>query len=136
MQKESKMNKALFPLVVTMFLVLFLSTACAEQGQDDEAVAKPGALTAQAVTDAVVDEAPENSDSLMDQPVDFSSPEAVEETLQNIRDQEGEAAYKNLNSAMAYLLYYDLGLRNDKAKLHAKLDGQTPRQIIAKMQKR
>ena len=130
------MNKALFPLVVTMFLVLFLSTACAEQGQDDEAVAKPGALTAQAVTDAVADEAPENSDSLMDQPVDFSSPEAVEETLQNIRDQEGEAAYKNLNSAMAYILYYDLGLGNDKAKLHRKLDGQTPRQIIAKMQKR
>jgi hypothetical protein len=130
------MNKTLFPLVTTMILALFLSTACAEQGQDNEAAAKAGDSTTQAAPDAAVEKAPADIDSVMDQPVDFSSPEAVESTLQRIREQEGEAAYKNLNSAMAYLLYYDLGLGNDKAKLHKKLDGQTPNQIIAQMRKR
>ncbi len=129
------MHKALFPLV-TMALALFLSTACAEQGQDNETAAKAGDSTTQAAPEAAMETAPANSDSVMDQPVDFSSPEAAEKTLQNIREQEGEAAYKNLNSAMAYLLYYDLGLGNDKAKLHKKLDGQTPNQIIAQMRKR
>ena len=74
--------------------------------------------------------------SIMDQPVDFSTPENVEISLQKVKDQEGEKAYKTLNSAMQYVLFYDLSLRNDKEKLYKALDGSTPKDIIARMNKR
>ena len=74
--------------------------------------------------------------SIMDQPVDFSTPENVEISLQKVKDQEGEKAYKTLNSAMQYVLFYDLSLRNDKEKLYKALDGSTPKEIIARMSKR
>lgn len=72
----------------------------------------------------------------MDQPVDFSTPENVEISLQKVKDQEGEQIYKTLNSAMQYILFYDLSMRNDKEKLYKALDGSTPSEIIARMDKR
>ncbi|MCW8925706.1 MAG: hypothetical protein OQJ84_05560 [Xanthomonadales bacterium] len=118
------MKNTFFRLVTTAFLALFLTTACAEQGQE-------GNSTPQAATSGAVEE----TASMLDQPVDFSSPEAVEKTLQNIREQEGDVMLSKLTVAMDYLLYKDLSLGNDKKKLYKKLDGQTPNQIIARMKK-
>ena len=124
------MYKALFPLITSMFLTLALSTACAEQDKSDQA-AEQSPETEQAKDSGKT----EQGESLLDQPVDFSSPEAVEKTLQNIREQEGEAAYENLKVAMDYILFYDMSVRNDKAKLYKKLNGQTPKQILARMRR-
>ncbi len=130
------MSKALYPLIATMFMALFLSTACAEQGQDNEAAAEADTATTQEPTNGEMDKTAEDTVSLMDQPVDFSTPEAAEKTLQDIREQEGEAAYMNLKNAIDYLLFYDLSVRNDKTKLYKKLDGLTPKQISAKIKRK
>jgi hypothetical protein len=109
-------------------MVLFLATACAEESKDasDSASAKTASGTETAA------DTDNQGDSIMNQPVDFSTPENVEKTLQNIREQKGDKAYKNLENAMKYLLYYDLSLANNKEKMYKKLDGSTPEQIIAK----
>ena len=45
-------------------------------------------------------------------------------------EQEGDKAYTAVKNALDYMLYYDIGLRNDKEKLYQKLDGKTPKEII------
>ncbi|MBW2690972.1 MAG: hypothetical protein JRC99_13765 [Deltaproteobacteria bacterium] len=67
----------------------------------------------------------------MSQPVNFSTPEDVEKTLQNIRETAGDDTYNQLKNTMQYMLVYDLSLSNKKAKLYKKLDGKTPEQILA-----
>ena len=125
------MNKTLMPLITSMFLALFLSTACTEKDQETDA-----AQTDVSAAIAADGENAENSDSLMDKPVDFSTPEQVEATLQNIREKEGESAYKNVVNTMQYLMVYDLSIGQDEDKLHKKLNGLTPNEIIAKMKRR
>lgn len=119
------MNNALIPLITAMSLTLFLSVACADQDQEADATAK--------AADSTTQSAENSADSLMDKPVDFSSPEKAEETLQNILEHEGATAYGQFKNAMDYLLFYDIGVSRSKDKLYAKLNGQTPNQIIATM---
>ena len=88
--------------------------------------------------DSVADKASSTSaqvESMMDQPVDFSTPENVEKSLQKVKEQEGAKAYETLNGAMQYILFYDLRISSDKEKLHKALDGSTPNEIIARMKK-
>lgn len=127
------MSRTLFTSIAAIAMASYLVAACAD---NSEATAQTGSAPAQEALAGNPESTEVAGDSLMDQPVDFSTPEAVEKTLQNIREQEGEGAYSNLKGAMSYILYYDLSLRNDRAKLHAKLDGQTPNQIIADMKRR
>ena len=123
------MSRNLFASITAGTMALFLVTACAEDSKDAAAATGPGVVT----------EAPGNSGdtsgSIMDQPVDFSTPENVEKSLQKIREEEGDGAYKNLENAMKYILFYDLSVSGNKEKLHEKLDDQTPNQIIAEMKR-
>jgi len=119
------MNNALIPLITAMSLTLFLSVACADQNQDADATAK--------AADSTTQSADNSADSLMDKPVDFSSLEQAEKTLQNILEQEGQTAYGQVKNALDYLLFYDIGVSRSKDKLYAKLNGHTPNQIIATM---
>jgi hypothetical protein len=116
------MFKNLFITVCASSMTLFLVTACAEDASQ-ESVTESAIKTSQ--QDATV----------MTQPVDFSSPEAVETALQNIREKEGDKAYNTLKNAMQYIMVYDLSVGNNKEKLYKKLDGRTPEQIIAKMKR-
>lgn len=118
------MRKTLFTSLIAGSMILFLMTACAEDSKDAKAP----------VTDNAGSTSTQQT-SIMDQPVDFSTPENAEKSLQKIREQEGEKAYKNLNSAMKYIMFYDLSIGNDKEKLYKKLDGSTPNEILAKMKK-
>jgi hypothetical protein len=107
-------------------MALFLITACAEDSSETSAMA----------TDVENSQgSSQQSTNVMNQPVDFSSAEAVEKSLQNIREKEGDKAYKKLNGAMQYLMVYDLSVKNNKEKLYAQLDGMTPEQIIAKVKR-
>ena len=114
------MSNNLFVSICAGSMTLFLVTACAEEG-GQESVTESTTETAQ------------QDETLMNQPVDFSSLEAVEKTLQNIRDKEGDSAYNKLKNAMQYIKVYDLSVGNSNEKLYKKLDGRTPDQIIAKM---
>ena len=56
--------------------------------------------------------------------------------LQHLKDDLGQdKAYQNLQAAMQYVLFYDLGVGNDKDKLHKKLNGRTPNQIVSMTQR-
>lgn len=121
------MCKKLLTILSAGTMALFLVTACAEESEvANSTVATKSELSSEKVTDSG-----NQSDSLMNQPVNFSTPEDVEKTLQNIREKEGDKAYKQIKNAMQYIMYYDLSLKNDKEKLYKKLDGKTPEQIIA-----
>ena len=119
------MRKTLLTSILVGSMSLFLMTACAEDSKEEQAsVADKAGSTSEQVK------------SIMDQPVDFSTPENVEKSLQKIKEQEGEKAYKSINGAMQYILFYDLRISSDKEKLHKALDGSTPNEIIARMNKR
>ena len=125
------MCKKLLTIISAGTMALFLVTTSAEESETaNSTVATKSGLSSEKVADSS-----NLNDSLMNQPVNFSTPEDVEKTLQNIREKEGDKAYKQVKNAMQYIIYYDLSLRNDKEKLYKKLDGKTPEQIIAKVKR-
>jgi hypothetical protein len=125
------MTKTFFTYVTVVAMAFYLLTACAEETKDADATAQTESATEQVTETTATDR-----DSLMDQPVNFANAEAVEKTLKNIREQEGENAYKHLEAAMQYIQFYDLSLSNDKEKLYKKLDRKTPKEIIAMAKRR
>jgi len=121
------MLKNILLTLSTGALTLFLVTACAEEGKDtSESKVAKAPVSTEKTTDTAK---PDNS--IMSQPVDFSTPENVEVSLQNIRETAGDSAYNQVMNAMKYKLVYDLSLGNNKEKLYKKLDGKTPEQILA-----
>jgi succinate dehydrogenase/fumarate reductase flavoprotein subunit len=119
------MLKHIFISLATGTAALFLITACAEESAES--------TQTQATKTSV--ESNQQGASIMQQPVDFSTPEAVENTLQAIRDKEGDVTYTQVKNAMQYIMVYDLSVGNNEEKLHKKLNGRTPEQIIAKMKR-
>ena len=62
----------------------------------------------------------------MDLPVNFSTPESVEQSIEKVKQQAGDGEARALNNAMGYVLDYDLSLGSDKEKMYKKLNGSTP----------
>jgi len=121
-------------------MVLVLTPACAKQ--DQEADAKANARpAAEASAPASTGEAAQAADtagsdmSIMDKPVNFSTPEDVDKSIEAVRLEAGDKAARDLNNALKYILAYDLSLRRDKEKMYQKLNGRTPNEIIAKMKR-
>ena len=124
--KEQKMLKKLILTISAGIMTLFLIAACAEDSSE--------VGTKESTVENIQN--PEQADAgVMNQPVDFSTPEAVEMTLQNIREKEGDYAAEKLENVMQYMLVYDLSVTNDKEKLYRKLNGMTPEEIISKMRR-
>jgi hypothetical protein len=121
-------------------LVLVLAPACAQQDNeaDTKANAKPVAESpapASAGETAQSTGAAGSDMSIMDKPVNFSTPENVDKSIEAVRLGAGEKAARDLNNALKYILTYDLSLGRDKAKMYQKLNGRTPNEIIAKMKR-
>ncbi len=119
---------------------LFLITASAEQGANKEPAtpATPTAAHATPATPATAHAATEavagtgtGKNSIMDQPVDFSSSGNVAKSLQAIEQQAGEKSAGMVNNAIQFMLVYDLSVGRNKDKLYKKLDGKTPNEILA-----
>jgi succinate dehydrogenase/fumarate reductase flavoprotein subunit len=125
------MHKNLLTVISAGVMTLFLVTACAEENADvsSQTLSKNGSSSEK------VSDPGDQGNSLMNQPVNFSTPEDVEKTLQNIREKEGDKAHNQLKIAMQYIMVYDLSVGNNKEKMYKKLDGRTPEQIIAKMKR-
>ena len=125
------MRKRLITLISAGTMALFLVTACSEEGENVSSTTpeKNGSSSAKVADSGI------QGDSLMSQPVNFSTPENVEKTLQNIREKEGDIAYKQVKNALQYIMVYDLSVGNNEEKMYKKLDGRTPEQIIAKMKR-
>ena len=69
----------------------------------------------------------------MDVPLDGSSLEAFEQSLERVKAHTSEAHYTTLKNAIDYLLVYDLAAQRDKAKLAASLDGLTGNEVVEKV---
>lgn len=67
----------------------------------------------------------------MDRPFDGSSLEAFEQGLRELESSVSSTEFRRLNSALNYLLLYDIGARSNWAVLYSRLDGQSANQIIA-----
>lgn len=113
-------NKFITSLTV-MVMTLFMVSACANEDDGIKAESTPVGL-AKSTT---------SPPSVMNEPVNFSTPAAVKESLQHIQQQAGEAKAGKLEDALAYLLYYDMSVSHNEQQLHKKLNGKTPNQIIA-----
>jgi len=140
------MHKSLLAVSTTAIMVLLLVTACAEEDRQSASVEEKEALvTAKAVTPeapkvkAPVAAATETKQTektdiqalpIMNQPVDFSSPESVSKALAEIKEQAGARTVRKIESAMGHMMAYDLGVGRDEAKMYKKLNGKTPNQII------
>lgn len=133
------MFKKLFTILSFVSLTLILVPACAEQDADAETVKSTAQTeeTSRALTgaEAATAEADGEQGSVMELPVDFSSPEKVEESIEKVRQQAGDDAARDLSNALGYILAYDLSVGANKEKMYKKLDGRTPNAIIAKMKR-
>ncbi len=124
-------------------MVLFLTPACARQddGADAKSSAQPAAETASPASASEKTSAGESAEtagndmSIMDKPVNFSTPEDVDKSIEAVRQGAGDAAARDLNNAMKYILFYDLSLGKNKQKMYQKLNGSTPNEIIARMKR-
>ena len=133
------MYKSLLAATTTAIMVLLLVTACAEEDEQiavTEKVKKSTTVKTKA-PDATVtkpkktDKPAEQDAPIMNQPVDFSTPENISKTMQDIREQVGARTVRKMDSAMGYMMTYDLAVGRDEARMYKMLNGKTPNQIIA-----
>ena len=131
------MFKKLFTTFSIVSMTLILVPACAEQNADAETVKSTTQIeeTSNASTEAEAAETSGEQVSVMDLPVDFSSPEKVEESIEKVREQAGDGAARELSNALGYILAYDLSVGANKEKMYKKLNGRTPNAIISKMKR-
>ena len=137
------MYKTLFSSLLTGTMAVLLLSACTEDKQEIQESKDTGSTAVSSIKISKPEQKPSKNESnddnqvktVMDEPVNFSTPEDVEQTLLRIRQEQGDQAFKKLNSAMSYMMFYDLSIGRNKEKLYAKLDGKTPNEIIAEGKK-
>ena len=141
----TQMHKSPLAFATAAIMTLLLVTACAEEGkttaitENAEAPVTEKTKTLATVktqaTQSTAEKSPPKEAGqdapIMNQPVDFSTPENVAKTMQAIKEQAGGRAARKIDSVMGYMMTYDLGVGRDEAKMYKKLNGKTPNQIIA-----
>jgi predicted small secreted protein len=81
-----------------------------------------------AIENAVTEQAPV---SVMDLPMDGTSVEAFDASLERVKSGTSEGEYRQLKMALEWLLLYDIGARGDREALYRRLDGKSPNEIMA-----
>jgi hypothetical protein len=132
--KEYDMPRKFITTVFVCSTILTMTPACAEQDKAAEATAAK-AQPSEAIESAAEAATADGATSIMETPVNFSTPEDVEKSIDLVREQAGEAQARELSNALGYILAYDLSLGRDKEKMYKKLNGRTPNEIIAKMKR-
>jgi hypothetical protein len=117
------MNQALTRLALAALLSLVLAACAATPGQ-------PETTEEEAVKTYEFE--PWDGDG-MEIPLDGSSLEAFETSLARVQAHTTESNYTTLVNAIEYLLVYDLEIKRDRARLAAKLDGQTPYDVLKRV---
>ena len=124
------MFKKLLTAASIVTITLFLLPACAKKDNAPETTADSGQTTD---ASAPSQKTQGGQGSVMDQPVNFSSQEEVNKSIEKVRQQAGDAEANELNKALGIILTRDMSLRQDKDRLFRKLNGKTPNEIIAMM---
>ena len=138
--------------VTTTALMMVMLTACAEDNSGKDEASKVAATSknvAATKTNEAKSKRPKRPDpnapkeveppkleafqsaAIMSKPVDFSTSENVASSIAAIKDEAGEQAASRIESAIDYMLVYDLSVNRNKQKLYAKLNGKTPNEIMA-----
>lgn len=128
-----KPNVLLIPLATATLLVF----GTAHASPADEAIENVESTAVEAATveaTSPAEEAAERFSDGMRIPVDGSSLEAFEKSLERIEKKTRKAEFTTLNNAIDYLLVYDLAAKRNRAKLAANLDGLTGEEIVAKVE--
>jgi len=125
-------------LINGIILSTFLSTACAKTDSEPEQPASENATAGSVEAEDAASPASAKKkkgaefqfSQAMDIPVDGSSLEAFDKSLETIKSQAEKSEYETLTGAIDYLLVYDLGARRDRERLAKRLDGLTGKQIV------
>jgi hypothetical protein len=70
------------------------------------------------------------SSTIMNQPMDGSSAEALSAYVEKVREEATEEEFVRLRNALGKMRIYDLSINHDAAKLAAAVDGKTPEEVI------
>ena len=131
----------MFKYFLTMIVIVLMAfkavPVCAEEqekGSDVTGGEQPS-ITKSAELNLPKGESAAGQLSVMDMPVNFSTPEDVDKSIEKVRQEAGEAEALRLKNALGYILAYDLSLGRNKEKMYKKLNGRTPNAIIAKMKR-
>ncbi len=130
------MRKSHLNLLLTGITALFLLSACSEESsvsQDDKTKGTPEPVKISKTEDRNTKTNTNDSETLfsvMNEPVDFSTPENVEKTVARIRSEEGEAALADLKRAMKSIWRNDTTVGKSRAGTYEEMDGKTSNEII------
>jgi hypothetical protein len=136
--RETNMLKMFFIAVLIISFTSIMTFVIASEGEQNEPAVSTqptNEIPSQGATDKSAGSDEENL-SVMDLPVNFSTPEDVEKTFQLIEEQAGESRLRGLKMAMGYIMTYDLSVGHNKEKMYKKLNGRTPNQIISQAKPR
>ena len=128
-------------LITSIVLTLSLSTACAKTDSEPETAATDNSSTPVSVTNTApvpsatppTEKAENELSQGMHIPVDGTSLESFEQSLETIKAKATEAEYESLTGAIGYLMVYDIGARRDRAKLAQRLNGLTGEEILGRV---
>ncbi len=142
------MRKSHLNLLLTGITALYLLSACSEErsvSQDDKTKGNPEPVkisktadqdTKTTTNDAETPDTETTTDdletpfSVMNDPVNFSTPENIEETIALIRSEGGEAALSELKRAVKVIWRKDPTVGKSKTSTYERIDGLTPNEII------
>lgn len=114
---------------IIMSVSVFAAVACSQDKVASTNVAEsepsPSSISA-APFDAAA------ADAAMQRPMDGSSVEAFTKDLERLKSEVRPEDFAKVQSALSWMMFYDLSAAGEKAKLYASLDGDTPNEIIAK----
>ena len=119
------LQRRIYPLMLPLLATLFLG-ACASTGND------PAVTQAEAEPEPACEFEPWDGDG-MQIPMDGSSMEAWDCSLQRVETYSDPETFITLENAIKYLLMYDLKSYRDMNKLIERLDGLTGYEIIGKV---
>jgi len=127
-------------LITVPLFFLFTISACAvpEQGDDNASAATAEEITPADATGkeeaAVKTEAPGAATATgLDIVMDGSSLKAFDKSMEEVKTTGSEFDYRSLESAIDFLLVYDLGAKRSREKLAARLNGMTGHEIIERV---
>ena len=122
-----------FNCLACVLLAATLSTGTLHAANSDESVAPPPEAEEQPAA-ATHGNGSGNTESEPDPgmhiPLDGSSLEAFDASLELIKKKSTAKDYTSLVNSIDYLLIYDLSARHDRARLAANLNGMTGKEVI------
>ena len=136
--KQTNMASTLLITVPLFFLFTISACAVPEQGGDNASAATAEEITpadaAGTEEAAVKTEAPGAATATgLDIVMDGSSLKAFDKSMEEVKTTGSEFDYRSLESAIDFLLVYDLGAKRSREKLAARLNGMTGHEIIERV---